>query len=301
MQRTVVRAMPWVFVLIWSTGFVVARLAMPHAPPFSFLTVRFALSAVCFFVWIALARAAWPAGRAQWGHLAVVGLLMQAGYLGGVWSAVKAGIGAGTVALLVGLQPVLTAVWVTATASRPGRGEGDPAGVSARQWLGLLLGLAGLALVVWPKMGTGEVTLANLTMALVALLGITIGTLYQKRHVAPCDVRTASAVQMLAALVLSAPLALLEPEAMDWHPDLVAAMAWSVGVLTLGGSSLLYLLIQRGEATAVTSLLYLVPPCTAVMAWLLFGEAFTMLMTIGMVLTVVGVAIVVRDRNAASA
>src|SRR6185369_6443004 len=183
MQRAVVRAMPWVFVLIWSTGFVVAWLAMPHSPPFSFLSVRFALSALCFVAWIALARAAWPVGGAQWGHLAVTGLLMQAGYLGGVWSAVKAGIGAGTVALLVGLQPVPTALWVTATASRAGQG-----GVSARQWLGLLLGLAGLALVVWPKMGTGEVTPANLALAIVALLGITIGTLYQKRHVAPCDV-----------------------------------------------------------------------------------------------------------------
>jgi len=226
---------------------------------------------------------------------------MQAGYLGGVWSAVKAGIGAGTVALLVGLQPVLTALWVTATASRAGRVGAVSAGVSARQWLGLLLGLAGLVLVVWPKMGTGEVTLANLAMAIVALLGITIGTLYQKRHVAPCDVRTASAIQMLAALAISAPLALLEPEAMDWHVNLVAAMAWSVGVLTLGGSSLLYLLIQRGEATTVTSLLYLVPPCTAVMAWLLFSEAFTPLMMLGMALTVVGVAIVVRRRSAASA
>jgi len=301
MQRAVVRAMPWVFVLIWSTGFVVARLAMPHAPPFSFLTVRFALSVLCYGVWIVLARAAWPSSRAQWGHLAVTGVLMQAGYLGGVWSAVKAGIGAGTVALLVGLQPVLTALWVTATASRAGRVGAVSAGVSARQWLGLLLGLAGLVLVVWPKMGTGEVTLANLAMAIVALLGITIGTLYQKRHVAPCDVRTASAIQMLAALAISAPLALLEPEAMDWHVNLVAAMAWSVGVLTLGGSSLLYLLIQRGEATTVTSLLYLVPPCTAVMAWLLFSEAFTPLMMLGMALTVVGVAIVVRRRSAASA
>ncbi|MCE9659625.1 MAG: DMT family transporter [Burkholderiales bacterium] len=302
MRRNLIRAMPWVFVLIWSTGFVVARLAMPHAPPFSFLTVRFALSALCFFAWIALAGAAWPVGRVQWGHLAVTGALMQAGYLGGVWSAVKAGIGAGTVALLVGLQPVLTALWVTATASRGGGGGASVATrVSLHQWLGLLLGLAGLALVVWPKMGTGEVTPANLALALVALLGITIGTLYQKRYVAPCDVRSASLVQMLAALVISAPLALLEPEAMDWHLNLVTAMAWSVGVLTLGGSSLLYLLIQRGEATAVTSLLYLVPPCTALMAWLLFGEAFTPLMTVGMALTVAGVAIVVRDRNAAVA
>jgi drug/metabolite transporter (DMT)-like permease len=298
MRRAMVRAMPWVFVLIWSTGFVVARLAMPHAPPFSFLTVRFALSALCFFAWIALARAAWPVGRVQWGHLAVTGALMQAGYLGGVWSAVKAGIGAGTVALLVGLQPVLTALWVTATAARAGSsGAAVATRVSRHQWLGLLLGLAGLAFVVWPKMGTGEVTPANLALALVALLGITIGTLYQKRYVAPCDVRSASAVQMLAALVISAPFAFFEPEAMDWHLNLVAAMAWSVGVLTLGGSSLLYLLIQRGEATAVTSLLYLVPPCTALMAWLLFGEAFTPLMALGMALTVAGVAIVVRERS----
>ena len=299
MQRAIVRAMPWVFVLIWATGFVVARLAMPHSPPFKFLAVRFALSAACYGVWVALARVAWPTGRGQWLHLAVTGALMQAGYLGGVWSAVKAGIGAGTVALLVGLQPVLTALWVTATSARAGAGAGH--GVSGRQWLGLLLGLAGLGLVVWPKMGTGEVTPANLTMAIVALLGITIGTLYQKRHVAPCDVRTASAIQMMAGFAICAPLALLEPEAMDWHRDLVLAMAWSVGVLTLGGSSLLYLLIQRGEATAVTSLLYLVPPCTAVMAWLLFREIFSLPMMLGMALTVVGVAIVVRDRSAASA
>ncbi|MEO8527082.1 MAG: DMT family transporter [Caldimonas sp.] len=289
--------MPWVFVLIWSTGFVVARLAMPHSPPFSFLSVRFALSALCFFAWIALARAAWPVGRAQWGHLAVTGVLMQAGYLGGVWSAVKAGIGAGTVALLVGLQPVLTALWVTATLPRPGgAGKAGPR-VTMREWLGLLLGLTGLAFVVWPKLGTGEVTPANLMLALVALLGITIGTLYQKRYVAPCDVRSASAVQMLAALVVCSPVAWFEHEVMDWHANLIAAMAWSVGVLTLGGSSLLYLLIQRGEATAVTSLLYLVPPCTALLAWLLFGEAFTPLMTLGMALTVVGVAVVVRERR----
>jgi drug/metabolite transporter (DMT)-like permease len=283
-----VAAMPWLFVGIWSTGFVVARLAMPHAPPFGFLAIRFALSALCLTAWIVVARAAWPAGRAQWGHLLVTGVLMQAGYLGGVWAAVKAGLGAGTTALLVGLQPVLTAIWMS-------RGQQDDgaAGVSARQWLGLTLGFAGIALVVWRKLG-GEVTPANLALATVALLSITIGTLYQKRFVARCDVRSASAVQMLAALVVCLPLALLEPEKIEWHVDLVAAMAWSVGVLTLGGSSLLYLLIQRGEATAVTSLLYLVPPCTALLAWAMFGESLTPLMMVGMALTVVGVALVVR-------
>jgi drug/metabolite transporter (DMT)-like permease len=283
-----VAAMPWLFVAIWSTGFVVARLAMPHAPPFGFLAIRFALSALAYLVWIALARAAWPRGRAQWGHLLVTGVLMQAAYLGGVWAAVKAGLGAGTAALLVGLQPVLTAIWVT----RSRRADVAP-GVSARQWLGLVLGFAGISLVVWRKLG-GEVTPVNLAAVTIALLGITIGTLYQKRFVAPCDVRSASAIQMLAALAVCLPLALLESEPIEWHVNLIAAMAWSVGVLTLGGSSLLYLLIQRGEATAVTSLLYLVPPCTALMAWGMFGESLTPLMMVGMALTVAGVALVVR-------
>src|ERR1019366_8032350 len=137
-DRAGVRAMPWLFVLIWSAGFVVARLAMPHAPPFSFLSVRFALSVVCFAVWIVLVRAAWPRRGRQWGHLAVTGVLMQAGYLGGVWSAVKAGVGAATVALLVGLQPVLTALWVTAGRSRA-EGTGR---VPARQWVRLFLWFA---------------------------------------------------------------------------------------------------------------------------------------------------------------
>jgi drug/metabolite transporter (DMT)-like permease len=285
------RAMPWLFVLIWSTGFVVARLAMPHAPPFGFLSYRFALSAMCLTAWIVIARAAWPAGKAQWGHLLVTGVLMQAGYLGGVWAAVKAGLGAGTTALLVGLQPVLTAVWMSR-----GRRDDGSAGVSAQQWLGLVFGFAGIALVVWRKLG-GEVTPANLALATIALFSITIGTLYQKRFVGRCDVRSATAVQMLAALAVCLPLAWLETETIEWHVDLVAALAWSVGVLTLGGSSLLYLLIQRGEATTVTSLLYLVPPCTALLAWAMFGESLTPLMMLGMALTVMGVALVVRRRG----
>jgi len=280
--------MPWVFVLIWSTGFIVARYGMPHAPPLKFLSVRFALSVACFGVWVALSRPRWPAGRAQFMHLAVVGALIHAGYLGGVWAAVKLGLGAGTIALLVGLQPVLTAVWMSSTA-----GEGNGATVSSRQWLGLALGLVGLMLVVWHKLG-GEITAGNLSLAVFALLSITVGTLYQKRFVGPCDVRTASVVQLCAAFVVSLPIALLETEAIDWHPHLIGALGWSVIALTLGGSSLLYMLIQRGAATEVTSLLYLVPPCTAVMAWLLFGETLGVPALVGMVLTAVGVALVVR-------
>jgi len=253
--------------------------------------MRYALSILCFLPWIVWAGVKWPTSRAQWLHLSVVGVLMHAGYLGGVWAAVRDGMGAGLAALLVGLQPVLTAFWVS------GRG-GD---VARRQWAGLALGLAGLVLVVWQKLGMGEVHSRNLLFALVALLSITAGTLYQKRFVQPCDVRTANLVQLAAAFLVTVPVALFETEAMRWQTasgalngELMGAMAWSVLGLTLGGSSLLYLLIQRGAATTVTSLMYLVPPSTAVMAWALFGEPITAAIVAGVALTAAGVALVVR-------
>lgn len=286
-QAALLSAMPVVFVLIWSTGFVVARFGMPHAPPMGFLALRYAFSVAAFLLWILWARAAWPQGRAQWLHLGLTGVLMHAGYLGGVWAAVKDGLGAGLAALIVGLQPMITALWISA--------RGHRHHVSGRQWLGLVLGLAGLLLVVWHKLHLGEARGYNVGLAVLALASITAGTLYQKRWVQPCDVRTANTVQLLAAFVVTAPLALLEGEPFEMHPELVGAMAWSVLVLTLGGSSLLYLLIQRGAATAVTSLMYLVPPCTAVLAWLLFGETLSVLVLAGLALTAAGVALVVRD------
>jgi drug/metabolite transporter (DMT)-like permease len=280
--------MPIVFVLIWSTGFIVARYGMPHSPPFKFLALRYALSILCFLPWIWLSAVRWPAGGRQWLHLAVTGILMHAFYLGGVWAAVKAGMGSGVSALIVGLQPVLTAVWLSSTGGQ----------VSRRQWLGLVLGFAGLMMVVSRKLGAGSPTdhvdVLNLSLIVAALMSITIGTLYQKRHVAACDVRSANVVQLGAALVVTLPMALLESESMAWGGELVGAMAWSVLALTLGGSSLLYLLIQRGAATAVTSLLYMVPPCTAIMAWVLFDEPITALTVLGTALTAFGVSLVVR-------
>ena len=260
--------MPVVFVLIWSTGFIVARYGMPYAPPMTFLAVRYALSMLCFALWILIAKVNWPANRAQWLHLGLVGVLVHAGYLGGVWTAVKLGMGSGLSSLIVGLQPVLTALWLSGTGGR----------VAARQWAGLALGFAGLMLVVSAKLGLGEVNTANLAFAIIALLSITTGTLYQKRFVTPCDVRSANAVQLAAALLVTLPFALLETEAMQRNAQLGWAMAWSVLGLTLGGSSLLYILIQRGAATSVTSLLYLVPPTTALMAWVLFNEPITLLL-----------------------
>lgn len=284
-QRSLLAAMPWVFVAVWSTGFVVARLAMPHAPPITFLCWRYAFSLLAFGIWIRLAPVPWPVGRGQWGHLAVSGVLMHAGYLGGVWAAVKAGIPAGTVALIVGLQPLLTALWIS------GRGKHR---VGPWHWLGLALGLVGLTLVVWPKMRAGEVTMVNLGLSVLALAAITAGTLYQKRYVLPGDVRSGNFVQLLAALALSVPLALLESGRIDWHPDLLLALVWSVLGLSLGASSLLMLLIQRGAATRVTSLFYLVPPCTAVLAWWLFDERLTAATWAGMALCAVGVGLVLK-------
>jgi len=284
-----IRAMPWVFVLIWSTGFIVARYGMPHSPPMKFLAVRYALSILCFLPWVWLSGVRWPASRRQALHLAVTGVLMHAGYLGGVWAAVKAGMGSGLSALIVGIQPVLTAIWLSGVSGHH---------VSRRQWLGLLLGFAGLVLVVSNKFGAGgpgdQANWLNLAFALIALLSITAGTLYQKRFVQPCDVRTANTVQLLAALVVTLPLALLEAESIRWNAEMAGAMAWSVLGLTLGGSSLLYLLIQRGAAASVSSLMYLVPPCTALIAWVLFGEPITLATIAGIALTAFGVSLVVR-------
>ena len=285
-QFSWLRAMPIVFVGIWSTGFIVARYGMPNSPPFAFLWLRFAFSILCFLPWIWLSKVQWPSDKRQWLHLSITGVLMQAGYLGGVWSAVKGGMGSGLSALIVGLQPVLTAIWLSSLGGQ----------VTSRQWQGLLLGFAGLSMVVSHKLEGGiEVTPFSLSMALMALASITVGTLYQKQFVKPCDVRTASSVQLMAAWVVTLPLAMIETEAIQWNSQMLYAMAWSVLCLTLGGSSLFYLLIQRGAAASVTSLMYLVPPTTAVIALVLFGETMTWTTLLGILVTALGVSLVVRQ------
>jgi len=284
-QLSWLRAMPIVFVGIWSTGFIVARFGMPNSPPFAFLWLRFAFSILCFLPWVYLAKVPWPNDKRQWLHLAVTGIFIQAGYLGGVWSAVKGGMGSGLSALIVGLQPVLTAMWLSSQGGH----------VTRRQWQGLLLGFVGLSMVVSHKLEDGiEVTPFSLGMAFMALASITVGTLYQKRFVKPCDVRTASSVQLMAAWVITLPLAMMETEAIQWNHQILYAMAWSVLCLTLGGSSLFYILIQRGAAASVTSLMYLVPPTTAVLALVLFGETMTFVTLLGILVTALGVSLVVR-------
>ena len=257
------RAMPWVFVLIWSTGFVVARYGMPHAPPLGFLALRFALS-VAVLRRLDRARARRLAERpravaASRGHRRADACRLPGRRLGGGEGGHRRRHGGAAG------RPAAGADRALADSSAHARRGVD---VSARQWLGLVLGFAGLALVVWQQARAARSTPRTWRWRSVALLGITVGTLYQKRFVAPCDVRTASAVQLVAALRRHAAARAARDRA-----DATGTRTWSARWpgrcwrLTLGGSSLLYLLIQRGAATAVTSLLYLVPPCTAVMAW----------------------------------
>ncbi len=283
-----VRVAPWAFIVIWASGYVVAKAAAPHAEPLTFLLCRYAGVILLMGSLAWLARAPWPASWRAAGHIAVSGIGIQAIYLGGVWVAVKHGMPAGVAALIVNLQPVLTAV--------AGRFVGER--VSARQWLGLLLGFAGVALVVWSKVTTTGMGFGVVLLAVAALLSMTGATLYQKRYCPHFDLRTGQVIQFAASVIVTLPFAwATESFSIEWNGAVIAAMLWSIFVLTGGGISLLFLMIRYGAATQVTGYMYLVPAVTAVMAWIMFGERLAPTAIAGMVVTIVGVALVVRQRR----
>jgi drug/metabolite transporter (DMT)-like permease len=279
---------PIFFVLLWSTGFIVAKFGLPYAPPLTFLILRCGMAALVLMPVVLVSRAPWPRGRI--GHMAVAGLLMQAGYLGGVWAAIKLGMPAGLSALIVGMQPILTAFAAPLIGER----------VRPRQWLGLVLGLSGVALVVYAKISLAGLAPQAIALCLLALVSITIGTLYQRRFCPSFDLRTGTVIQFAATVVALLPLAMLL-EGFDlaltqvqWNARFVGALLWSVFALSIGAIFLLFKLISRNEATQVTSLLYLTPPTTAVMAWFMFGEALSPAGVLGMLVAVTGVAFVVK-------
>lgn len=274
------RAFPLFFVLLWSTGFIGARLGLPHTEPLTFLLIRYVIVIACMTLIAVVSGAPWPKSAAQWMHIGMAGLLVHGVYLGGVFIAISKGLPAGVASLVVGVQPLLTAV---------GAGWLLRETVLTRQWLGLLLGLVGVGLVVFNKLGGGFTAYA-LIPAVVALLGITAGTLYQKRFCASFDWRTGSVAQFVPTAVTTGLVALLtEHFHVDWAGELVFALGWLVLVLSIGAVSLLNWLIRHSNAVNIASLFYLVPPCTALFAWLLFGETFTGLALVGMLLTVWGV------------
>jgi drug/metabolite transporter (DMT)-like permease len=274
------RFYPFVFVFLWSTGFIGAKYGLPHAEPLTFLLTRYCL-VVALMTIIALAtQAPWPKSKWEWLHISLSGVLVHAVYLGGVFTAISKGFPAGLSSLVVGLQPLLAAVVAALFLNEL---------VTKRQWVGLLVGLLGISLVLSGRVQAGF-TLAGIGYALIALFGITLGTLYQKKFCPPFDWRTGAVVQFIPAAIVTFVGALLtENFNIEFVPQFNLALAWLVIVLSVGAISLLNYLIRIGSAVNVASLFYLVPASTAAIAWMLFDEKLSAIALAGMVLTILGV------------
>lgn len=286
-----VRLSPPTFVLIWSTGWIVAGLAAPYADPLTFLSARYVIAALLVGAFAFLAKASWPASRAETGHALVSGVLLHGIYLGGVWWAVAQGVPAGISALIAALQPILTALLAPTLVGER---------IGPRQWLGVALGFAGIALVLAPKLtGLDPAALASIGIPLavnaLAMVSVTLGTFYQKRFIASGDLRSVACLQYLGAIVFTLPLALaFENLRIEWNGVMVATMAWSVLAISIGAIGLLLLLIRRGAVSKAAALIYLVPPTAAIMAYLFFGETLTLVQVVGMAVTAGGVYLVSR-------
>lgn len=281
------RFAPAFFVVMWSSGFVFAKLGLPYAEPLTFLCVRLAIVAALFALLALAVRARWPATWREAGHIAAAGALVQGFYLGGVFWAISRGLGAGIVALIMGLQPLLTA-------AAAGMALGEK--VTARQWVGLAVGFIGVALVVTDRDTSGLENTAALAANGVALLALAAGVLYQKRHAVAMDLRSGSAIQFaVSALLLGAGAVLTEDMRIEWTGEFIIAMSWLVLAMSLGTSIVFLQLIRRGAAAKVSSLFYLVPAVTALMAFALFDERLSPVALVGMAVATVGVAMATRN------
>ena len=288
-----IRLIPLLFVLLWSTGFIGAKYALPYIEPFNLLFIRVVLTLAVLLLLIHWRGSAWPS-VSKAGHQMVVGALVHAGYLGGVFAAIKWQMPAGIAALIVGLQPMLTAVlghyWL---GSR----------LRQSQWLGLALGLLGIALVIT----NGEISRtafnlrpAALAAIVTALFAISLGTLYQKRFGGSTSLLTGSFYQYLAtALVMLLLTQATESGRIEWSTTLILALTWLVLVLSIAAILLLMFMIREGEAARVASYFYLVPPITALEAWVLFDESLGMLSLVGMAVVVLGVYLTLHTHKQA--
>lgn len=283
---TLDRLAPALFVLLWSTGWIVAKYAAPHADPLTFLAMRYASAALVFAVIVAVARAGLPKTRADWGHALISGVFLHGIYLGGVWWAIAEGLPASISGLIAALQPLMTAAIA-------------PFAVGERltplQFCGLLLGFAGLAIAIVPGLADLDPAqlrseILPLIVNVLAMVSVTAGTLYQKRHLQEGDLRSIAMLQYVGAFIVTLPAALLiEEMRVDFNVEFLIALLWSVFGLSLVSIALLLYLIRRGQVSRAASLVYLVPPAVAIQSWLYFGEALTIPMTIGTVVVVLGV------------
>lgn len=285
----VILAVSLLFVFMWSSGHITSKLGLPYIEPFQFLAIRFSLSAVLLAV-IALAmNAPWPKDRGQIAHIVIAGFLMHAAYLGGVFVAIDLGLSAGALAVITGIQPILTGV-----AAGPILKER----VTFRQGVGLLLGIAGVTLVVWEKTTFEGTTTVAFVAAFLCLLAITIGTLYQKRFCGDHDIRSLNAIQLaISAITCGAVSVVFETAAIDWNGKLIFAIGWQVIVLSAIAYSLFYWLLRRDAAIRVTSLFYLMPPTTAIMGYFLFGETFGLSGLAGLLVAMAGFWVVYYFRR----
>jgi drug/metabolite transporter (DMT)-like permease len=280
---------PAIFVLLWSTGFIGSKYGIPFAEPFTLTLVRM-IVVVGILSLISLAtRAPWPSDARAVFHIAVAGLLVHATYLSGVLYAITLKLPLGFIAMIAGLQPVLTAVLAQLLLNER---------LNVKQWFGMALGMVGVVLVVVSKYSLGATNWPAMGAAAVALAGITFGTLYQKRFCANMDLRTGGVIQYSATGVVVAVLALIfETMKIDWTPQFMFSILWLAVVLSIGAISLLYLMIRRGAASKVASLFFLTPSVTALMAFVLFGEVLAWLGVVGLFVTAAGVALVMRTAN----
>jgi drug/metabolite transporter (DMT)-like permease len=283
------RVAPLLFVAIWSTGWIVARYSADYADPLTFLCFRFGVAGLLLLGIAVASGAPFPKTRQQWLDALISGVFLHAIYLGGVWWAIRAGLPASLSALIAAGQPIVTALLAPALL-----GERSSLGRS----LGVGLGLIGLVLVLWPKLGAAQIGAGSLTLIgvnVLATLSATFGFFYQKRRLPTGDLRAIVSLQYAGALLVTMPAAfLLEPMQITWNATMIAVLAWSVLALSIGAIGLLLLLIRHGEVSRASQLIYLVPPTAAAQAYLLFGESLGAVQIVGMAVTAAGVAIAGR-------
>jgi len=284
---------PALFVFLWSTGFVVSKLGAPFSEPLTFLALRFAIAAAALLVLVPLLKEEWPGSLSHVGHAGVVGVLLHGCYLGGVFVAIDRGVDAGFTALVVGLQPLLTVALAAVVLQEA---------LTTRKMSGIFFGLIGVSLVLFDQgIGFQSINGGDIVFCIIGLLGITLGTLYQKRFCATVPAVSGAAVQYIAAVLVLTPLTFLfEAHTLHWTPALIFAMGWGVLVLSLGAVLLLLQLIRQGEAGQVASYFYMVPPLVALEAWLLFDEQLSWLSAAGFVACALGVALIVRSPSTQS-
>lgn len=274
----------WYFVSVWGSGFIATKIGLQHAAPFTFLSLRFAFGILCLIPIVLITRPRWPVSRTEFGHVVVAGLLMHAVHLGGSHYTQYLGISAGITALLLSAQPLLTALIAARWMNEA---------LMPRQWLGILVGLAGVTLIVWHKVDVHVATVGSLVAVSVSLVGVTAGTLYQRVFCPLVDLRSASLIQFIAAIATLAPLAyMVEGMKVDWSWTLAGSIVFLVIGASILAVSALHTLMRRGQATRVTSLIYLTPIFAVVLELSLFGVIPTGLSIVGIVITCFGVALV---------